>query len=142
MWLSVSQSRCELTKLPSAQTLCPYETNAFGYSPWCALFTLEEWQGFEYALDLAFVGNDLFQSPTGRALGIGYVDEFLARLQRRYLFSSDTGANTTLDHDASTFPLDQSLYFDFSHYLTIGSAMTAFGLTQFAQFLPASGKSC
>lgn len=106
------------------------------------MFNFKEWQGFEYALDLALVGNDLFQSPTGKALGIAYVDEFLARLQHRYLFSSDTQANTTLDDDASTFPLDQSLYFDFSHYLTIGSALTAFGLTQFAQFLPVSGKSC
>lgn len=106
------------------------------------MFNFKEWQGFEYSLDLALAGNDLFQSPTGRALGIGYVDEFLARLQHRYLFSSDTQANTTLDDDASTFPLDQTLYFDFSHYLTIGSALTAFGLTQFAQFLPVSGKSC
>ena len=38
----------------SAQTLCPYETVAFGYSPFCGLFTAEEWQGFEYSIDMEF----------------------------------------------------------------------------------------
>lgn len=62
----------------AAQGLCPYETVAFGYSAWCGLFTFEEWQGFEYANDIQFAGNLMFQSPTGRAIGIGYVQEVLA----------------------------------------------------------------
>ena len=62
----------------NAQTLCPYETVAFGYSAFCNLFTFEEWQGFEYTIDLSFAGGSMFQSPTGRAVGIGFVEETLA----------------------------------------------------------------
>ncbi|KPI34836.1 3-phytase A [Cyphellophora attinorum] len=50
----------------NAQTLCPYETVAFGYSAFCDLFTYEEWQGFEYSIDLQFYGNNGFGSPVGR----------------------------------------------------------------------------
>lgn len=38
------------------QSLCAYETMAFGYSNFCGLFTKEEWLGFEYDLDLQFQG--------------------------------------------------------------------------------------
>lgn len=113
-----------------------------GYSNFCDLFTLTEWKGYEYAFALQLTGNNLFQSPTGRAVGIGYVEEFLARLERRYIFTSDTQVNTTLDNNPTTFPLDQTLYFDFSHVATISGVLTAFGITQFAQSLPTSGKSC
>ena len=30
----------------SFQTLCPYETVAFGYSAICDLFTYQEWEGY------------------------------------------------------------------------------------------------
>lgn len=56
-----------------AQTLCPYETVAFGYSNWCNLFTYDEWKGFEYTIDLQFQGNDGFMSPIGRGVGIGKI---------------------------------------------------------------------
>lgn len=41
----------------------------------------------------------------------------------------------TLDNNTVTFPLNQSLYFDFSHDTNIASILTAFGLKQFAQLL-------
>ncbi|KAI4254939.1 MAG: hypothetical protein LQ352_002801 [Teloschistes flavicans] len=121
------------------QTLCPYETVAFGYSAFCDLFTYEEWQGFEYSIDLSFAGNNYFQSPTGRAVGIGYVEEILARLQHHVLTTTGTQANLTLDSNERTFPLNQTLYFDFSHDTNIAAILTAFGLTQFAPVLPSSG---
>ena len=62
----------------AVQQLCAYETVALGYSSFCDLFTFEEWQGFEYVYDMTFAGNSMFQSPTGRAVGVGYVQEFLA----------------------------------------------------------------
>ena len=62
----------------AAQGLCPYETVSFGYSTWCDLFTFQEWEGFEYSIDIQFAGGFMFQSPTGRAVGIGYVQEVLA----------------------------------------------------------------
>ncbi|MCJ1467640.1 hypothetical protein MMC07_006265 [Pseudocyphellaria aurata] len=123
----------------NAQTLCPYETVAFGYSAFCDLFTFQEWEGFEYSIDISFAGNNYFQSPVGRAVGIAYVAEVLARLNHHVLLTSDTQANITLDNNTSTFPLNQTLYFDFSHDTNIAAVLTAFGLTQFAGFLPTSG---
>ena len=125
----------------NAQTMCPYETVAYGYSAFCDLFTFEEWQGFEYSIDLSFVGNDMFASPTGRGVGIGYVEELYARLQGHLynLAPGSTQANTTLDEMNSTFPLNQTLYFDFSHDTNIASVITALGLTQFNQTLPETG---
>lgn len=99
----------------NAQTMCAYETVALGYSSWCGLFTFEEWEGFEYSIDLGFAGSSMFQSATGRAVGIGYVQEVLARLKKHLITSPTAQVNVTLDSSLDTFPLDQSLYFDFSH---------------------------
>ncbi|KAL9097077.1 MAG: hypothetical protein Q9163_006392 [Psora crenata] len=123
----------------NAQTLCPYETVAYGYSDWCDLFTYEEWLGFEYSIDLSFAGNNYFQSPTGRAVGIGYVEELLARLNSHLLTTATAQDNITLDNNTVTFPLNQTLYFDFSHDTNIAAVLTALGLKQFAPLLPAQG---
>ena len=123
----------------NAQTLCPYETVAYGYSAWCDLFTYDEWKGFEYSIDLSFAGNNYFQSPTGRAVGIGWVQELLARLEGHLITTPTAQDNITLDSSTSTFPLNQSIYFDFSHDTNIAAILTAFGLTQFAPLLPTSG---
>ncbi|KAK4191766.1 3-phytase A [Podospora australis] len=121
-----------ITDTYAAQTMCPYETVAYGYSVWCSLFTYEEWVGFGYSIDLNFYGNDAFGSPVGRAIGIGYQQEVVARLRNHTLGYSGSQINVTLDNNTETFPLDQSLYFDFSHDTNIISILTAFGLTQFA----------
>lgn len=55
----------------NAQALCAYETVALGFSHWCGIFTYEEWEGFEYSLDIGFAAGTGFQSPIGRAIGIG-----------------------------------------------------------------------
>ena len=123
----------------AAQTLCPYETVAYGYSAFCDLFTYDEWLGFEYSIDLSFAGNNYFQSPTGRAVGIGYVEEVLARLNQHVLTTATAQDNITLDNNTTTFPLNQTLYFDFSHDTNIAAVLTAFGLRQFAPLLPARG---
>lgn len=123
----------------NAQTLCPYETVAFGYSSFCDLFTYQEWLDYEYSVDLSFAGGDYFQSPTGRAVGIGYVEEFLARINNHTLNTPTAQANITLDSSTTTFPLNQTLYFDFSHDTNLAAVLTAFGFTQFAQFLPTTG---
>lgn len=125
----------------SLQTLCPYETVAFGYSAICNLFTYQEWEGFEYSIDLAFAGNAYFQSPTGKAVGIGYVQEVLARLQNHLFTAEGTQANLTLDGNTATFPTDQTLYFDFSHDANLAAVLTAFNLTQFAPTLPTDSES-
>ncbi|PQE03433.1 histidine acid phosphatase protein [Rutstroemia sp. NJR-2017a BBW] len=127
-----------VTDTYAAQTMCPYETVAYGYSVFCDLFTYSEWEGFEYALDLYFAGGSSFASPTGRAVGIGYQQEMIARLQNHTLGYSGSQINTTLDNNTVTFPLNQSIYFDFSHDTNIMSILTAFGFTQFAEPLPAT----
>ncbi|KAJ9602984.1 hypothetical protein H2200_012279 [Cladophialophora chaetospira] len=125
----------------NAQSICPYEEVAFGYSQWCDLFTYEEWQGFEYTIDLQFNGNNGFGSPTGRAVGIGYVEELYARLQGHLpnVPPGTTQINTTMVNSTATFPLNQTMYLDFSHDTNIMSIITAFGLKQFAQPLPPTG---
>ena len=116
----------------AAQTMCPYETVAYGYSRFCDLFTYEEWVGFGYSVDLAFYGGNSFGSPVGRAIGIGYQQEVMARLKNHTLGYSGSQINVTLDNNTDTFPLNQSLYLDFSHDTNIVSILTAFGLRQFA----------
>jgi hypothetical protein len=111
---------------------------AYGYSAFCNLFTYSEWEGFEYAQDLYFAGSSSFQSPTARAVGIGYVQETVARLQNHTLGYSGSQINITLDNNTLTFPLNQTLYFDFSHDTNIMSILTAFGFTQFNTFLPST----
>ncbi|KAL1853580.1 hypothetical protein VTK73DRAFT_8931 [Phialemonium thermophilum] len=122
----------------AAQTMCPYETVAYGFSRFCDLFTYDEWIGFGYAVDLNFGGNNGFLSPYGRAIGVGYQQEVLARLKNHTLGYSGSQINVTLDNNTETFPLNQSLYFDFSHDTNIISVLTAFGLRQFAEPLPNS----
>ncbi|KAG8626677.1 hypothetical protein KVT40_005622 [Elsinoe batatas] len=120
----------------NAQSMCAYETVALGYSAFCDLFTYQEWEGYEYSVDISFAGNDAFQSPTGRAVGVGFVEEVLARLNHQLITEPTAQVNVTLDSMPSTFPLNQSLYFDFSHDTNIMSILTAFGFKQFAKVLP------
>ncbi|KAH8717222.1 3-phytase A [Beauveria bassiana] len=120
----------------AAQTMCPYETVSYGFSKFCDLFTYEEWQGFGYSVDLSFSATNAFHSPTGRAIGLGYQQEVMARIKNHTLGYSGSQINVTLDNNLETFPLNQSLYFDFSHDTNIVSVLTAFGLRQFADELP------
>lgn len=113
---------------------------AYAYSSFCDLFTYPEWQGFEYTADLSFYGNDGFGAPTGRGVGIGWVVEFYNRLLHHYVSNNGTSQlNSTLDTQASTFPLNQTIMADFSHDTNIQSISTALGLKQLAQVLPGTG---
>jgi len=121
----------------AAQGLCPYETVAFGYSPFCQLFTPQEWRHFGYSIDVDFSGFSAFTSPVGRANGLGWQQELVARLRGQPLgYDSHSQINATLDSMPETFPLNQSLYFDFTHDTNILSVLTALGLRQFASPLP------
>jgi hypothetical protein len=127
-----------VTDVYNMQSLCAYETVALGYSAFCDLFTYDEWQGYEYSVDINFAGNNAFQSPSSRGVGIGWVLETVARMQHHLIPSPEGPLNYTLDSMPSTFPTNQALNFDFSHDTNIMSILTAFGLTQFAPFLPAT----
>ncbi|PYH98477.1 acid phosphatase, partial [Aspergillus ellipticus CBS 707.79] len=118
----------------NAQTLCAYETVALGYSRFCSLFSYDEWEDFSYTWDIAFAGYSGFQCPLGRASGITWVEEFLARVENRSFSTpgSSSSANLTLNSNPVTFPTNQSLYLDFAHDNILISVLTAFGLRQFA----------
>ncbi|KAJ7368942.1 histidine phosphatase superfamily, partial [Mycena albidolilacea] len=93
------------------QQLCAYETVALGYSKFCELFTEEEWDGFDYSLDLYFwcVTSFPYNSAFGRPLGIVYVQELVARLTHTPIATHNSSTNETLNDDPTTFPLGQSL---------------------------------
>jgi len=118
------------------QQLCPYETVALGYSKFCELFTEEEWEGFNYALDLGFWYGSAFGSPVGRVQGIGYVQELVARLTHTPIAIHNSSTNATLDDNPIAFPLGQSLYVDATHEVVVLNIITALNLTSFAESGP------
>ncbi len=63
----------------------------------------------------------------GRVRGVGYVNELLARLTGQPV-RDNTQTNRTLDASPETFPLDRTLYADFSHDNTMVSIYSALGL--------------
>lgn len=111
--------------------MCPYEYATLGQSSFCSLFAEQEWKDFEYTLDLSFYGNYGFGSPSGRAQGIGYVQELAARLRSRLITSSASSINYTYDDNTKQFPLHQPIYMDMSHDDIIVSVLTALGLDYF-----------
>ncbi|KAJ7862613.1 histidine phosphatase superfamily, partial [Mycena olivaceomarginata] len=114
------------------QQLCAYETVALGYSKFCELFTEEEWDGFDYSLDLYPWYNSAFGFALGRPLGIGYVQELVARLTHTPIATHNSSTNGTLNDDPTTFPLGQSLYVDATHEVMVLQVLTALGLSTLA----------
>ncbi|KAJ3564373.1 hypothetical protein NP233_g8339 [Leucocoprinus birnbaumii] len=115
------------------QEMCAYETVGLGYSKFCELFTEDEWEGFDYALDLRFWYDYGFGAPLARIQGIGWVQELVARLTHEPVITHNTSTNAILDSNPITFPLNHSLYVDVSHKTVMLSIMTALNLTSFAE---------
>lgn len=115
------------------QSICAYESNylGLGMSSFCNLFTADEWSGFEQTLDIEYYYDYAWGNPTGRAQGIGYLQELLARLTNQYITSSNSSVNSTLDNNPTSFPLHQPFYADFSHDDIIISVLTALSLDYF-----------
>ncbi|KAK2069973.1 hypothetical protein P8C59_004512 [Phyllachora maydis] len=114
------------------QSLCAYETAYLGESAFCGLFTRAEWAGFERSLDAEYYFDYAWGNPTGRAQGLGYLQELLARLTNQHLGSgADSSVNATLDASDASFPLGRPLYADFSHDDIIISTLTAMSLDYF-----------
>lgn len=72
-----------------------------------------------------------YGNPTGRAQGLGYLQELLARLTNQYITTSNSSVNVTLDNNPNTFPLGQPFYADFSHDDIIISVLTAMSMDYF-----------
>ncbi|THH15597.1 hypothetical protein EW146_g4910 [Bondarzewia mesenterica] len=118
------------------QQMCPYETVAIGFSKFCGLFTEEEWEGFDYAMDIFFWYNSAFGSPVARVQGLGYIQELVARLSHTPIETHNSSTNATLNDNPVTFPLNQSLYVDATHEVVVLNVITALNLTSFAAFGP------
>lgn len=113
------------------QSICAYETAYIGDSNFCGHFTEDEWAGFEVTLDTEYYYDYAWGNPTGRAQGIGYLQELLARLQNQSIDTSDSSVNATLDNNPNSFPLGQEFYADFSHDDIIISVLTAMSMDYF-----------
>jgi hypothetical protein len=73
------------------------------------------------------VAHHSYGAPLGRVQGVGYVNELLARLTQAPVNDS-TQTNTTLTANPATFPLDRTLYADFSHDNEMAAIYAAMGL--------------
>ena len=107
------------------QSICAYENGYIGQSDFCTLFTEDEWAGFEVTLDQEYFYDYSFGNPTGRAQGIGYVQELIARLTNQYITSSNSSVNSTITDNPTDFPLGEKFYADFTHDDIIVSVLTA-----------------
>lgn len=124
----------------AAQLLCPYETVANGYSQFCELFSFQEWKDFDYAESLWFEQNCAFGAPTGRAQGIGWVNEMIRRIEKKpFDYSTISSENSTFDADKEYFPLNQNIYVDFTHDSVIASVVAALDFKQFSKSMPRDG---
>lgn len=108
--------------------LCAFETLAQEEtSPFCALFSLEEFQQYEYLTDLEKYYNRGYGQRLGPVQGVGYINELLARLTGKPV-RDNTQTNRTLDGSPRTFPLDRTIYADFSHDNLMVAVFSAMGL--------------
>ncbi|KAJ8591500.1 phosphoglycerate mutase-like protein [Rhizopogon salebrosus TDB-379] len=121
-----------ISDLINMQEMCAYETVALGFSKFCDLFTEEEWEGYEYFVDLGFWYSDGPGNPTAAAQGLGYVQELVARLTQTPITVWNSSTNSTLDSNNITFPLNQPIYVDASHDTVISSIVTALNFTSLA----------
>jgi hypothetical protein len=110
------------TNLNSAETInlmdmCPFDTVASSsgqISPFCGLFTEDEWQQYDYYQSLGKYYGYGNGNPLGPTQGIGYANELIARMTNTPV-RDVTSVNHTLDRSNATFPLGKALYADFSH---------------------------
>ncbi|KAK7045116.1 acid phosphatase [Favolaschia claudopus] len=130
----------------SLLSMCPFHTLASAstafvsgtppqlqLSPFCALFSVEEFAAFEYSMDLDKFYGTGYGAPLGPVQGVGYINELLARLTNAPVNDS-TQTNSTLTGDPKTFPLDRTMYADFSHDNEMIAIYAAMGL--FPQRVP------
>ncbi|KAH7909640.1 histidine phosphatase superfamily [Hygrophoropsis aurantiaca] len=108
--------------------LCPFETVANeAPSGFCGLFTLDEFNDYEYYGDLTDYYGNGYGQQLGPVQGVGYVNELLARLTGQPV-QDETQTNYTLDSSPTTFPLNLTFYADFSHDNQMISIYSALGL--------------
>lgn len=110
--------------------LCPFTTVASPLgvvSPFCYLFSLDEWEHYNYYQSLGKYYGYGPGNPLGSTQGVGFVNELIARLSGKAV-NDHTTINRTLDGSQVTFPLGEALYVDVSHDNDMTSIFSALGL--------------
>ncbi|MCJ1311986.1 hypothetical protein MMC25_005660 [Agyrium rufum] len=116
----------------SIMDLCPFNTIASPtgqVSPFCALFTEQEWREYDYYETLNKYYGYSYGNPLGPTQGVGFTNELIARMTDHAVMD-ETSTNRTLDDSKTTFPLGKGhpLYADFSHDNDITAIFSALGL--------------
>lgn len=115
--------------------LCPFNTVADAQgtvSEFCGLFTADEWKSYDYLQSVGKFYGQGAGNPLGPTQGVGFTNELIARLTGQPVVD-ETSVNHTLDGDsnhnnAATFPLNKTLYVDFSHDNDMTGIFFALGL--------------
>lgn len=118
--------------------LCPYNTVADtggAVSEFCGLFTEDEWKSYDYFQSLGKFYGYGAGNPLGPTQGVGFTNELIARLTGQPV-ADETSTNRTLDSDPATFPLNGTLYADFSHDNDMTAIFFAMGLYNGTGMLP------
>ncbi|KAH1334311.1 hypothetical protein KXV68_007356 [Aspergillus fumigatus] len=116
----------------SLMDMCSFDTvartsDASQLSPFCQLFTHNEWKKYNYLQSLGKYYGYGAGNPLGPAQGIGFTNELIARLTRSPV-QDHTSTNSTLVSNPATFPLNATMYVDFSHDNSMVSIFFALGL--------------
>ncbi|KXN84944.1 3-phytase A [Leucoagaricus sp. SymC.cos] len=117
------------TDIDNLISLCPFESVAKQkLSRFCDVFERQDFTGFEWSMDLGkYYGTGYGQPIGGRVQGVGYVNELIARLTNSPV-RDNTQTNRTLTSDPATFPLNRTIYADFSHDNQMVAIYSAIGL--------------
>jgi len=108
--------------------LCPFDTLAKEkHSPFCSLFSKEDFEIYEYAGDLEKFYNTGYGSRLGAVQGVGYINELIGRLTNSPAHHG-LQTNSTLLSSPRTFPLNRTMYVDFSHDNLMVAVFAAMGL--------------
>ncbi|KAI0738844.1 histidine phosphatase superfamily [Daedaleopsis nitida] len=108
--------------------MCPFESVAKEkLSPFCTLFTEDDFRAFEYWGDLEKYYKTGYGNSLGRVRGVGYVNELIARLTGEPV-QDHTTHNSTLE-----FPLNRTIYADFTHENLMVAVYAALGLFNISQ---------
>ncbi|TLD09624.1 hypothetical protein PspLS_11755, partial [Pyricularia sp. CBS 133598] len=118
------------------KTICAMETTAniskTGIlSPICNIFENKDWEAFNHYQNELKWYNCFYGNSLGPTLGVGWVNELIARLLQKPVKDS-TSTNSTLTANPETFPLKNKLYADFTHatdFLAIYAALGLLGST-------------
>ncbi|POS86449.1 hypothetical protein EPUL_001377 [Erysiphe pulchra] len=113
-------------------SICPFHTvaNELGHvSPFCNLFSEDEWHAFDYYQTLSKYYEYSWGNPLGPTQGVGFTNELIARMTNKPV-NDHTSTNSTLDSNPETFPISEKtiLYADFSHDNTMIAVYSALGL--------------